>query len=85
MEEEILPKGKKYSLKMLNSVEEYTYLVSGQWAVDKKTNAFVLSLLHNYKIKENDLQGMLRREKFTIAVGDELAPRNFKISKSIHS
>ena len=81
LEEEILPKGKKYSLKMLNSVEEYTYLVSGQWAVDKKTNAFVLSLLHNYKIKENDLQGMLRREKFTIAVGDELPPGILKLAK----
>ncbi|MGY8948684.1 MAG: DNA-directed RNA polymerase subunit beta [Flavobacteriales bacterium] len=81
LEEEILPKGKKYSLKMLNSVEEYTYLVSGQWAVDKKTNAFVLSLLHNYKIKENDLQGMLRREKFTISVGDELPPGILKLAK----
>ncbi|MGY8945626.1 MAG: DNA-directed RNA polymerase subunit beta [Flavobacteriales bacterium] len=81
LEEEILPKGKKYSIKMLNKVEEYTHLVSGQWAVDKKTNALVISLLHNYKIKENDLQGMLRREKFTIAVGDELPPGILKLAK----
>ena len=81
LEEEILPKGKKYSIKMLNKVEEYTHLISGQWAVDKKTNALVISLLHNYKIKENDLQGMLRREKFTIAVGDELPPGILKLAK----
>ena len=77
----ILPKGKKYSLKMLNQVEEYTHLVSGQWAVDKKTNHLVITLLHNYKIKENDLQGMLRREKFTISVGDELPPGILKLAK----
>jgi DNA-directed RNA polymerase subunit beta len=81
LEEEILPKGKKYSLKMLNQVEEYTHLVSGQWAVDKKTNHLVIILLHNYKIKENDLQGMLRREKFTISVGDELPPGILKLAK----
>ena len=81
LEEEILPKGKKYSLKMLNQVEEYTHLVSGTWAVDKKVNGLVISLLHNYKIKDNDLQGMLRREKFTISVGDELPPGILKLAK----
>ena len=79
--EEILPKGKKYSLKMLNQVEEYTHIVSGTWAVDKNTNSLVVSLLHNYKIKENDLQGMHRREKFTISVGDELPPGILKLAK----
>ena len=75
-----MPKGKKYSLKMLNQVEEYTHLVGGQWTVDKKLNKLVHKLFSNYKIKENDLQGMLRREKFTISVGDELPPGIFKIS-----
>ena len=81
LEEEVLPKGKKYSLKMLNQVEEYTHLVGGQWTVDKKVNSLVKTLLHNYKIKENDLQGMLRREKFTISVGDELPPGILKLAK----
>ena len=81
LEEEVLPKGKKYSLKMLNQVEEYTHLIGGQWTVDKKVNKLVQSLLHNYKIKENDLQGMLRREKFTISVGDELPPGILKLAK----
>ena len=81
LEEEVLPKGKKYSLKMLNQVEEYTHLVGGQWTVDKKLNKLVQALLHNYKIKENDLQGMLRREKFTISVGDELPPGILKLAK----
>jgi DNA-directed RNA polymerase subunit beta len=32
----------------------------------------VNELIHNYKIKLNDLQGALREREFTISVGDEL-------------
>ncbi|MFB9054858.1 DNA-directed RNA polymerase subunit beta [Formosa undariae] len=79
--EEVLPKGKKYTLKMLNSVEDYTHLTSGVWTTDDHTNKLVADLIHNYKIKENDLQGSLRREKFTISVGDELPAGIIKLAK----
>ncbi|ADF51508.1 MULTISPECIES: DNA-directed RNA polymerase subunit beta [Zunongwangia] len=79
--EEVLPKGKKYTLKMLNSVDDYTHLTQGTWTTDDHTNALVADLLHNYKIKENDLQGNLRREKFTISVGDELPSGILKLAK----
>ena len=79
--EEVLPKGKKYTLKMLNSVEDYTHLTQGVWTTDAETNRLVADLLHNYKIKENDLQGNLRREKFTISVGDELPAGIIKLAK----
>ena len=70
--EEILPKGKKYSLKLLSSVDDYTHLSKSTWTTSKETNSLIADLIHNYRIKENDLQGALRREKFTISVGDEL-------------
>ncbi|MCH1518096.1 MAG: DNA-directed RNA polymerase subunit beta [Flavobacteriaceae bacterium] len=70
--EEILPKGKKFTLKMLSKVEDYTHLTKGVWTTTKETNSLIADLIHNYKIKENDQQGALRREKFTISVGDEL-------------
>ncbi|MDX1774762.1 DNA-directed RNA polymerase subunit beta [Oceanihabitans sediminis] len=79
--EEVLPKGKKYTLKMLNAVDDYTHLTSGTWTTDDKTNKLVADLIHNYKIKENDLQGSLRREKFTISVGDELPSGIIKLAK----
>ncbi|WP_228852235.1 DNA-directed RNA polymerase subunit beta [Aegicerativicinus sediminis] len=79
--EEIIPKGKKYTLKMLNSVDDYTHLTSGTWTTDDHTNKLVAELIHNYKIKENDLQGSLRREKFTISVGDELPAGIIKLAK----
>jgi DNA-directed RNA polymerase subunit beta len=79
--EEIIPKGKKYTLKMLNAVDDYTHLTSGKWTTDEVTNELVADLIHNYKIKENDLQGSLRREKFTISVGDELPAGIIKLAK----
>ena len=79
--EEVLPKGKKYTLKMLSAVEDYTHLTKGQWTTAEETNALIADLIHNYKIKENDLQGALRREKFTISVGDELPAGIKKLAK----
>ena len=79
--EEIIPKGKKYTLKMLNAVDDYAHLTSGTWTTDDHLNSLVLDLMHNYKIKENDLQGSLRREKFTISVGDELPAGIIKLAK----
>jgi DNA-directed RNA polymerase subunit beta len=79
--EEIFPKGKKFTLKMLNAVYDYTHLTQGTWTTDDDTNRLVADLLHNYKIKENDLQGNLRREKFTISVGDELPAGILKLAK----
>ncbi|AUC80831.1 DNA-directed RNA polymerase subunit beta [Lacinutrix sp. Bg11-31] len=79
--EEVLPKGKKFTLKMLNAVDEYTHLTGGTWTTDDHTNKLVADLIHNYKIKENDLQGSLRREKFTISVGDELPAGIIKLAK----
>ena len=79
--EELIPKGKKYTQKVLNEVDDFSHLAQSNWSVDKKINSLAKTLLHNYKIKENDLQGMLRREKFTITVGDELPPGIMKLAK----
>ena len=79
--EEVLPKGKKYSLKMLHAVDDFAHLVGGSWTVDEDTNALIADVLHNYKIKLNDLQGNLRRDKFTISVGDELPSGIMKLAK----
>ena len=65
--EEIIPKGKKYTKKALENIEDYAHLID--------------DLLHNYRIRENDLQGLLRRDKFTVSVGDELPSGILKLAK----
>ena len=79
--EEIIPKGKKYTKKVLEAIEDYTHLTSSGWTEDKHINSLIDDLLHNYRIRENDLQGMLRRDKFTISVGDELPAGILKLAK----
>ncbi|MFK8297619.1 DNA-directed RNA polymerase subunit beta [Capnocytophaga cynodegmi] len=79
--EEIIAKGRKFTVKMLDSIEDYAHLVSDGWTDEKETNSLIDDLLHNYRIKLNDLQGALRREKFTISVGDELPAGILKLAK----
>ncbi|MCK0131861.1 DNA-directed RNA polymerase subunit beta [Flavobacteriaceae bacterium F08102] len=79
--EEIFPKGKKFTLKMLNAINDFEHLTKGVWTTDKDLNRLVNELIHNYKIKVNDIQGSLRREKFTITVGDELPAGIVKLAK----
>ena len=79
--EVVFPKGKKYTLKMLSEIDDYTHLTDGTWTTNTETNVLVDDLMHNYKIKENDLQGNLRREKFAISVGDELPSGILKLAK----
>jgi len=79
--EDILPKGKKFTLKMLGTVNDFAHLTKGTWTTIDELNVLVSELIHNYKIKLNDLQGSLRRAKFTISVGDELAKGILKLAK----
>ncbi|MGY5354603.1 DNA-directed RNA polymerase subunit beta [Wenyingzhuangia sp. IMCC45467] len=79
--EEVFPKGKKYTLKMLNSVTDFTHLTKGAWTTDDSLNDLVAELIHNYKIKVSDLQGALRRKKFAITIGDELPAGVLKLAK----
>ena len=77
----IIPKGTKFSLKILQSLEDYEHLNTSNWTADKAKNFLVSELIHNFKIKVNDLQGALRREKFTLTVGDELPAGIIKLAK----
>jgi DNA-directed RNA polymerase subunit beta len=36
--EEVLPKGKKFTQKMLQAVEDFAHLTKGQWSTDDETN-----------------------------------------------
>ena len=68
----------------MTAVEDYTHLTKGTWTTTEETIRLIADLIHNYKIKENDLQGSLRREKFTISVGDELPAGSQKIGQGLY-
>jgi DNA-directed RNA polymerase subunit beta len=81
LNEEIIPKGTKFTQKVLNAVEDYTHLTGGVWTTDADKNILIDKLLHNFKIKVSDLTGVYRRKKFTISVGDELPAGIVKLAK----
>ena len=83
LNEEVIKKGTKYSKKALSSVEDYLNLTGAEsvWVVDEDKNDQIKELLHNFKIKNNDLMGALNRERFTISVGDELPAGIVKLAK----
>ena len=83
LNEEIVPKGTKFTLKILNSISDYTHLTGGTWTTDNSRNEDIDNLLHNFKIKESDMGGVYRRQKFTISVGDELPAGIVKMAKVI--
>lgn len=81
LNEVVIPKGTKFTQKILNSIEDYTRIQGGQWTTDEEKNNLITTLLHNYKIKASDYLGILKRKKFNITVGDELPPGIVKLAK----
>jgi DNA-directed RNA polymerase subunit beta len=79
--EVVIPKGKKFSQKQLNAIEDYSSISTDGWTTEKHKNVLINDLIHNYNIKLNDLKGILRRKKFTLSVGDELPAGILKLAK----
>ena len=78
--EEILPKGTKFSSTNLKKVD-YTTVDYSSWTNDDATNKLIARLLHNYSIKLNEEVGRYKREKFNISIGDELPAGVLKLAK----
>jgi len=79
--EVVIPKGKKFSQKQLNAIEDYSIISTDGWTTEKEKNTLVNDLIHNFNIKLNDIKGVLRRKKFTLSVGDELPAGILKLAK----
>ena len=68
----------------LNVPEESSLIqdvVLEDWTDDKKVNDSVSRAVKNYVIKRNDLASNFKKEKFSLEVGDELAPGIVQMAK----
>ncbi len=81
LNEEIIGKGVKFTLKLLQSIDDYVNVSGADWTVDNDKNELIKKLIHNYKIKYNDIAGVKNREKFAISIGDELPAGIMKLAK----
>ncbi|MDI1233419.1 MAG: DNA-directed RNA polymerase subunit beta [bacterium] len=78
--EEMIPKGTKFSLKNLGSVD-YTNVNYASWTSDAEKNATVNQILKNYKSASTEIYATHRREYYAITVGDELPTGILKMAK----
>ena len=79
--EEIVSKGQKFTLKLLQSINDYVNVSGSDWTNDEEKNQLIKVLIHNYKIKYNEIAGLKNRDKFAISVGDELPSGIMKLAK----
>ncbi len=78
--EQWIPKGTKFSVKVLKGID-YTQVDYSNWTNDDDKNKLIARLLHNYTIKVNEEVGRYKREKFNISIGDELPAGVLKLAK----
>jgi len=80
--DDLIPKGVKYTLKALQTIDYETFNVrASKWVVDKELNAKVQLLMNNYLLKNSELLSDFRRKKFAVTVGDELPAGVLKLAK----
>jgi DNA-directed RNA polymerase subunit beta len=78
--EELIPKGTKFTQKLLNSID-YNDINTSGWTTDNKKNEQIKTLMHNFTIKSNDILGVHKRKKFAVSIGDELPAGIIKLAK----
>ncbi len=69
---DIIPKGSKFTMKLLQDVPDYIEINPNKWTTDKKKNDMIKALLHNYIVKYKEEESVYRRQKYNFMVGDEL-------------
>ena len=67
----VIPKGAKFSQKILGSINFATVSVS-KWTNNAKLNGLVTEIIRNYLIEERNLTAKMMREKFDATIGSEL-------------
>jgi DNA-directed RNA polymerase subunit beta len=77
---DVIPKGSKFTLKQLQDVD-FLNVNPNKWTTDKKKNDQIKQLLHNYIIKYKEIDGVFKRKKYNITIGDELPAGIVRLAK----
>jgi DNA-directed RNA polymerase subunit beta len=77
---DIISKGSKFTLKQLQDVD-FLNINPNKWTTDKKKNDSIKLLLHNYIIKYKEIDGIYKRKKYNITIGDELPAGIVRLAK----
>lgn len=77
---EVIPHGTKYTKALLNDLD-YIFLSLEGWSSVEHTNALVGQCIVNYVDALKDIDARHKREKFNMAIGDELPNGILKLAK----
>jgi len=77
---DVIPKGSKFTLKQLQEVD-FLNVNPNKWTTDKKKNDNIKQLLHNFVIKYKEIDGVYKRKKYNITIGDELPAGIVRLAK----
>ncbi len=77
---DVIPKGSKFTQKILQDID-YLNVNPNKWTTDKKKNDLIRVLLHNYVLKYKEMEGIYKRKKYNITIGDELPTGIIQLAK----
>ncbi len=77
---DVIPKGAKFTLKQLQEID-FLNINPNKWTTDKKKNDSIKQLLHNYIIKYKEIDGVYKRKRYNITIGDELPAGIVRLAK----
>ncbi len=77
---DVIPKGTKFTQKLLQELD-YFNVNPNKWTTDKEKNKTIKDLLHNFSIKYKEVEGIYRRRKYSITIGDELPTGIVQLAK----
>ena len=77
---DVIPKGSKFTLKQMQDVD-FMNVNPNKWTTDKKKNDSIKLLLHNFIIKYKEIDGVYKRKKYNITIGDELPAGIVRLAK----
>jgi len=77
----VIPKGAKFTQKVLNEIADFTYLIPNKWTTDVEKNNTIYRLLYNFNKKYKEIDGNYKRKVFSVTVGDELPTGIVQLAK----
>jgi len=81
LDTELVPKGKKFTAELLNSIEDFDVVNTTKWTTDAHRNDMIRQCIMNYLRHSKAIEAQLKRRRIDISVGDELPSGIMQLAK----
>ena len=81
MDEEVVPKGEKFTREILMGIENFDSINLSRWTADSHRNELIRATVMNYLHKSKAYEAELKRKKLDISIGDELPSGIMQLAK----